>query len=187
MAVLALSDGTVLWGYGVGACGYALGEVVFATGMSGYQETLTDPSYAEQIITFAFPHIGVTELIHDHESRCPCRARVHSAGTVDIAFALAIVEALGSWLRDKNMIAITGVDTRAIVRKIRQHGPLMGGIAYTPHQPVNPSDLLDEVREVPCSDGRDVVSLLVGQYSTRTRSLWRRMRLMVLHPESGWC
>lgn len=168
-AVLALSDGTILWGYGAGAQGYALGEVVFATGMSGYQETLTDPSFAEQIITFSFPHIGVTGInSFDHESVAPVVRGCILRASLAPPSHWQCTQELGPWLRDKKIIAITGIDTRALVRKIRQQGTLMGGIAHTPDQPIDPADLLEEVRRCPHPEGRDLASHVVRRAARRS-------------------
>ena len=168
-AVLVLSDGTVLWGDGAGAQGYAFGEVVFATGMSGYQETLTDPSYAEQIITFSFPHIGVTGInAYDDESSTPVARGCILRAPLTSPSHWQCTQEFGLWLRNNNVIAITGIDTRALVRKIRQHGTLMGVIAHTPNQHIDPADLLEDVRHCPRPEERDVTSHIMRRTMRRS-------------------
>ena len=126
-AVLALADGSVFRGVGVGASGCAVGEVVFNTAMTGYQEILTDPSYARQIVIFTHPHIGNTGATPlDDES-----PRAFAAGMV--ARAVAAIPAnwrarqtLPEFLREKNLPAVSGVDTRAVTRRLRDRGAQAG-------------------------------------------------------------
>ncbi|HEY2542634.1 MAG TPA: carbamoyl-phosphate synthase domain-containing protein, partial [Gaiellaceae bacterium] len=114
---LALEDGTVFRGESVGATGFAAGEAVFTTGMSGYQEAVTDPSFAEQIICFTAPMIGNYGVA---ESRSESR-RVH-------AKAVLMREARGpvwtDWLHERGIVALTGIDTRSLVLKIRDLGSM---------------------------------------------------------------
>ncbi len=131
-AVLVLEDGTVFRGRGLGAFGQTLGEVCFNTSMTGYQEILTDPSYAGQIIAFTFPHIGnVGTNDEDVESRPPtCRGLVLRE---DITPA-ANWRARGSmdrWLKDRNLVGIAGVDTRRLVGRIRDRGAPKGCLVFT--------------------------------------------------------
>src|SRR5438093_12534779 len=118
-AVLVLADGTLLEGFGLGATGHAVGEVCFNTAMTGYEEILTDPSYAGQIITFTFPHIGnVGTNREDTETSnlamrsgvrgCVLRAEVTQPSNYRAA------ETLDQWLKTRGIIAVTGVDTRAL-------------------------------------------------------------------------
>ncbi len=128
-ALLALEDESLFWGKSVGVEGTAVGEVVFNTSMTGYQEILTDPSYAKQIITFTCPHIGnVGANIHDEES-----ARVYASGLV----IRNLSEQPSSWrsqlsvpdyLARQNVIAITDIDTRRLTRILRQKGAQNGAI-----------------------------------------------------------
>jgi carbamoyl-phosphate synthase small subunit len=128
-AVLGLEDGTVLYGLSVGAPGETIGEVVFNTAMSGYQEILTDPSYARQIVTLTYPHIGNTGTNpEDCESD-----RVHAAGLVirDLpprASSYRATETLPQFLRREGVVAIADVDTRRLTRLIREKGALAGCI-----------------------------------------------------------
>ncbi len=122
-ALLALADGTVFVGESVGAAGAAQGELVFNTAMTGYQEILSDPSYAGQIVTLTYPHIGNTGInAEDMEA-----ARVHAAGLVvrDVPGRYSNfrgTEDLGGFLRRQGVIAIAGVDTRALTRRLREKG-----------------------------------------------------------------
>jgi carbamoyl-phosphate synthase small subunit len=132
-AVLVLEDGTVFQGRGLGAFGQTLGEVCFNTSMTGYQEILTDPSYAGQIITFTFPHIGnVGTNDEDIESRPPtCRGLVLREDITPPANWRAR-SSLDRWLKDRNLIGIAGVDTRRLVSRIRDQGAPKGCLAFAP-------------------------------------------------------
>ena len=136
-AVLVLADGTVFSGQGAGAVGEAVGEVCFNTAMTGYQEILTDPSYAQQIVCFTFPHIGNVGTNPDDEEATTARAERAAVGAV---FKAPITPAsswrseteLGSWLAARGIIAISGVDTRALTAFIRDNGMPSGVIAHAP-------------------------------------------------------
>ncbi|MHB1672229.1 MAG: carbamoyl-phosphate synthase domain-containing protein, partial [Acidiferrobacter sp.] len=122
-ALLALADGTVFVGESIGAAGASQGELVFNTAMTGYQEILSDPSYASQIVTLTYPHIGNTGVnVQDMEA-----PRVHAAGLVvrDAPSHFSNFrsnEGLGAFLRRQGVVAIAGVDTRALTRRLREHG-----------------------------------------------------------------
>jgi carbamoyl-phosphate synthase small subunit len=128
-ALLALADGTVFYGKGIGAVGSTVGEVVFNTSMSGYQEILTDPSYARQIVTLTYPHIGNTGINReDMES-----TRVHAAGLVIRDLPLLpsnfrMDQRLDTYLRAENVVAIAGLDTRKLTRILREKGAQPGCI-----------------------------------------------------------
>jgi carbamoyl-phosphate synthase small subunit len=132
-AVLALADGTVFRGRSFGALGHAVGEVVFNTSMTGYQEILTDPSYAGQIVTLTYPHIGnVGVNPEDAESK-----RIHAAGLVvrDVPRLLSNFRAhddLGSYLAAANVVGICDIDTRRLTRMLRERGAQNGCIAAVP-------------------------------------------------------
>ncbi len=134
-ARLILGDGTVLEGFGIGATGHAVGEVCFNTAMTGYQEVLTDPSYAGQIITFTFPHIGnVGTNIEDMETiglaaNAGVRGVVLRADITAPSNYRAAGE-LDAWLKTRNIVGISGIDTRALTAHIRQHGMPNGVIAH---------------------------------------------------------
>ena len=128
-AVLALEDGSVFHGHAIGDCGQALGEVVFNTAMTGYQEILTDPSYAKQIVTLTYPHIGNTGCnAEDEES-----GSIWSAGLVirdlpKLASSWRMQETLPDYLKRNNVVAIAGIDTRRLTRILREKGALKGCI-----------------------------------------------------------
>ncbi len=128
-AILALEDGTVFEGVSVGAPGLSVGEVVFNTAMTGYQEVLTDPSYARQIVTLTYPHIGNTGCTRqDDES-----GKVWSAGLVvrDVPrrpSSWRSRAALPEWLADRGVVAIAGIDTRRLTRLLRERGAQNGAV-----------------------------------------------------------
>jgi len=128
-AILALADGTVFTGQSIGAAGSTLGEVVFNTSMTGYQEILTDPSYCQQIVTLTYPHIGnYGTNPQDVES-----SRVHAAGLVIkdlplVASNFRSTRDLSTYLRDNGTVAIANIDTRALTRHLREHGAQNGCI-----------------------------------------------------------
>ena len=132
-AALVLADGTVFWGRGLGAVGEAVGEVCFNTAMTGYQEILTDPSYAGQIITFTFPHIGNTGVNpEDIETVTPAaRGCVLRAEITDPSNWRA-TQHLDTWLKSYGLVGIGGVDTRALTRRIRDLGAPQGCLMHAP-------------------------------------------------------
>jgi carbamoyl-phosphate synthase small subunit len=155
--VLVLADGTVVWGKGFGAAGSAVGEVCFNTAMTGYQEALTDPSYAAQIITFTFPHIGnVGANAEDIESNveaavgCVVREEVtrHSSFRAD--------RELAEWMTEQGKIGLSGVDTRALTRRIRQLGAPNAVIAHDPRGRFDIPALLKQAKEWPGLEGMDL-------------------------------
>jgi len=129
VALLALADGTVFRGLSIGAAGAAVGEVVFNTALTGYQEILTDPSYARQIVTLTYPHIGnVGTNDEDDES-----ARVFAAALVirDLPLRISNYRAqrtLQQFLAERNVVAIAGIDTRSLTRRLRDHGAQSGAV-----------------------------------------------------------
>jgi carbamoyl-phosphate synthase small subunit len=132
-AALVLADGTVLWGKGIGAAGEAVGEVVFNTAMTGYQETLTDPSYAGQIITFTFPHIGnVGTNGEDIESVTPAARGCVLRADITEPSNWRATRHLDAWLKSNGVVGITGLDTRALTRRIRESGAPNGTIVHAP-------------------------------------------------------
>lgn len=132
-AVLALADGTVFHGLSIGAPGHTVGEVVFNTAMTGYQEILTDPSYCQQIVTLTYPHIGNTGVnTEDIEA-----GRVHAAGLIirDLplrASNFRMSQTLDAYLRAAGTVAIADIDTRALTRHLRTHGAQNGCILALP-------------------------------------------------------
>ncbi|THD81329.1 MAG: glutamine-hydrolyzing carbamoyl-phosphate synthase small subunit [Phenylobacterium sp.] len=135
--VLALADGTVLQGIGVGAVGEAVGEVCFNTAMTGYQEILTDPSYMAQIITFTFPHVGNVGVNLEDLEQISGSATTAARGAIfrDLPTRPASWRAdtdLETWMARRGVIGLSGVDTRALTRAIREHGMPHGVIAHHP-------------------------------------------------------
>jgi carbamoyl-phosphate synthase small subunit len=132
-AALILADGSVFWGRGIGAIGNAVGEICFNTSITGYQEILTDPSYAGQIINFTFPHIGnVGTNPEDIENLMPAaRGCVMRADITDPSNFRA-VQHLDAWLKSHGLVGISGVDTRRVTRRIRDLGAPNGVITHVP-------------------------------------------------------
>ena len=126
-AILALADGTVFYGTGIGATGSTVGEVVFNTAMTGYQEILTDPSYTRQIVTLTYPHIGNTGV-----NKEDCEAdKVYAAGLVirDLPMLVSNFrseQTLDAYLKAENIVAIAGIDTRKLTRILREKGAQSG-------------------------------------------------------------
>ncbi len=132
-AALVLADGTVLWGRGMGAHGAAVGEVVFNTAMTGYQEVITDPSYAGQVITFTFPHIGnVGANSEDIESLTPAARGVILRADITDPSNWRATRHLDAWLKSNGVPGVTGIDTRALTRRIRERGAPNGCIVHAP-------------------------------------------------------
>ena len=128
-AALVLADGTIFRGRSIGATGETLGEVVFNTAMTGYQEILTDPSYAGQIVTLTYPHIGNTG-VNDEDAEA---TKVHVAGLVirDLPIRASNFRAqrdLSSYLQQQGIVGIADIDTRALTRRLRQQGAQAGCI-----------------------------------------------------------
>ncbi|HEV2572435.1 MAG TPA: glutamine-hydrolyzing carbamoyl-phosphate synthase small subunit [Beijerinckiaceae bacterium] len=161
-ALLVLADGTVIEGYGLGAPGHAIGEVCFNTAMTGYQEILTDPSYAGQIITFTFPHIGNVgtneEDIETVNMAASSGARgviVHAPVTDPSNFRAT--RHLDQWLKARNIIGLSGIDTRALTALIREKGMPNAVIAYAPDGKFDLAALKKEAAAWPGIDGMDLV------------------------------
>lgn len=135
--VLALADGTIFQGIGVGATGSALGEVVFNTAMTGYQEILTDPSYMSQILAFTFPHVGNTGTnVEDIEqmgggSDTSARGAVFRDLPTDPANWRSDAS-LDAWMKQRGVVGLSGIDTRALTQAIRDHGAPHAVIAHDP-------------------------------------------------------
>src|SRR5271169_1149099 len=132
-AALVLADGAVFWGKGVGAPRHAVGEVCFNTSMTGYQEILTDPSYAGQIITFTFPHIGnVGANLEDIETITPVARGLVLAADITEPQNWRAVRGFNDWLVGNGMVGISGIDTRALTRRLRDLGAANAAIAHAP-------------------------------------------------------
>ena len=136
-ALLVLADGTVLEGLGFGATGHAVGEVCFNTAMTGYEEILTDPSYAGQIITFTFPHIGNVGTNEEDIETVNLAATPGARGVVLHAAITApsnyrATRHLDQWLKSRGVIGLAGIDTRALTALIREKGMPNAVIAHEP-------------------------------------------------------
>jgi carbamoyl-phosphate synthase small subunit len=164
-ALLALADGTVYEGASIGAAGRTVGEVVFNTALTGYQEILTDPSYCRQIVTLTYPHIGNTGVnAQDAESD-----RIQAAGLIvrDLprrASNFRSLRSLGAYLRDEGTVAIAEVDTRALTRRLRSTGAQNGCIvALELGQQVTPAlrdEAVAQARSAPSMTGLDLAQVV---------------------------
>jgi carbamoyl-phosphate synthase small subunit len=177
-ALLVLADGTVLEGFGLGATGHAVGEVCFNTAMTGYEEILTDPSYAGQIITFTFPHIGNVgtneEDIETVNMAATPGARgviLHTAITRPSNFRAT--RHLDQWLKARGVIGLCGIDTRALTSLIRVKGMPNAVIAHAPDGRFDLDALKKEAREWPGLVGMDLVPMVTsGQRFTWDETPW---------------
>ncbi|MCB2108727.1 MAG: carbamoyl phosphate synthase small subunit, partial [Rhodobacteraceae bacterium] len=156
-AVLVLDDGSVFWGRGVGATGHKVGEVVFNTSMTGYQEVMTDPSYAGQIITFTFPHVGnVGANPEDLESTTPAARGCIIRDDITEPSNYRAAQHLDAWLKSNGLIGLAGLDTRRLTRRIRDHGAPNGVIAHDPGGKFDLDKLHAEAKAWPGLDGMDL-------------------------------
>lgn len=155
--VVVLDDGSVLWGHGFGKVGHGVGEICFNTAMTGYQEVLTDPSYAGQIITFTFPHIGNVGTNADDRERdtaAAVGAIVRELPTAPSNFRNQ--QPLPAWMADRGLIGLAGIDTRALTRRIREQGPARVAIAHAPDGVFDLDALLAAARSWPGLEGLDL-------------------------------
>ncbi|MEO7242341.1 MAG: glutamine-hydrolyzing carbamoyl-phosphate synthase small subunit [Variovorax sp.] len=178
-AVLALADGSVYVGQSIGAAGATVGEVVFNTAMTGYQEILTDPSYAQQLVTLTYPHIGNYGVnAQDVESR-----RVFAAGLIVRDLALAVsnfraTEALSDYLKRQGTVAISGIDTRQLTRHLRSHGAQNGCIVARDTAGAISAEVIQDAiaraRAAPNMAGLDLAKVVSVNESYRwTDTEWR--------------
>ena len=157
-AALALADGTVFHGRGLGAHGMAVGEICFNTAMSGYQEILTDPSYAGQIITFTFPHIGnVGTNEDDLEAGTPAALGLVLRADVTEPSNWRAVQHLERWLERRGLIGVAGVDTRRLTRLLRSAGAQDGALVHAPvPEAIDEDQLIAKARAWPGLEGMDL-------------------------------
>lgn len=159
--VLVLADGAVFFGEGLGSAGAADGEVCFNTAMSGYQEVLTDPSYAAQIVAFTFPHIGnVGVNAEDIETSSPA-ASAAARGAVfrakpTVPSNWRADDDFGAWLRQRGIVALAGLDTRALTRRIRERGAPNAVIAHAPDGKFDLETLRARAKAWPGLEGLDL-------------------------------
>ena len=177
-ALLVLADGTVLEGQGFGATGHAVGEVCFNTAMTGYEEILTDPSYAGQIITFTFPHIGNVGTNEDDIETVNLAATpgargvvLHSAITAPSNYRAT--RHLDQWLKSRGVIGLSGIDTRALTAFIREKGMPNAVIAHEPSGRFDLAALAREASDWPGLLGMDLVPMVTtGQRFTWQETPW---------------
>lgn len=156
-ACLALADGTVFHGRGFGATGTAEAELVFNTAMTGYQEIMTDPSYAGQVVTFTFPHIGNTGTNpEDDETAAPVAAGMVVRWDPTAPSNWRAAEDLGSWLARHGRVGIGGVDTRRLTRAIRRQGAPHVALAHEPSGRFDIAALVARARDFAGLEGRDL-------------------------------
>jgi carbamoyl-phosphate synthase small subunit len=167
--VLVLADGTVIWGRGFGAEGEAVGEVCFNTAMTGYQEIMTDPSYARQIVAFTFPHIGnVGANWDDVEADNPWALGCVVRQDVTEPSNFRAVQGFDEWMRSNGRIGLSGVDTRALTRRIREQGAPNGVIAHRADGNFDLATLAEKARAWPGLEGMD----LAKEVSCRQMYRW---------------
>jgi len=174
-AALVLADGTVFWGRGIGEAGSAVGEVCFNTAITGYQEILTDPSYAGQIITFTFPHIGnVGTNREDIETATPAARGlvVRTAPTEPANYRAE--QSLDAWLKSRGIVGLCGVDTRRLTRLIRDRGAPNGVIGYAPEGRLDIGGMRDEALAWPGLEGMDLArEVTCGQSYEWRETVWQ--------------
>ena len=155
--IVVLADGTVLEGRGIGATGSAVGEVCFNTSMTGYQEILTDPSYAGQIITFTFPHIGNVGANNDDlETITPPARGLILAADITEPSSWRSTQPLDNWLRSNRLIGVAGLDTRRLTRLIRDGGAPTGVVAHATDGRFDLAALKAQAAGWPGLDGMDL-------------------------------
>lgn len=172
---LVLADGTVLWGRGVGAAGRAVGEVCFNTSLTGYQEILTDPSYAGQIITFTFPHIGnVGANPEDVETTTPAARGLVLRADITEPSNWRATRTLDDWLKAQGLVGIAGVDTRQLTRRIRDGGAPSGVIVHAPDGQFDLAALRAEAAAWPGLAGMDLAKEVTCRQTYRwSQGLWQ--------------
>ncbi len=165
-AKLVLSNGIIFYGFSFGASGTAVGEIVFNTGMTGYQEVITDPSYYGQILTFTYPEIGNTGInLEDSESsNCVKGIIVRNYSSNNSNWRS--LNNFDQWLVEKNIIGLYGIDTRALVKILRSNGS-MNGVLTSEDNPVE--SCLKIIDETPKMEGLNLSKLV----STKQKYLWR--------------
>ncbi len=169
-AILLLDDGTYFEGTSFGALGTISGEVVFNTGMTGYQEVITDPSYYGQLITFTYPEIGNTGMnSEDNESSHPSVKGVIARQISNISSNWRHEKSFEKWLRDENVVGIQGIDTRALVRHLRESGTLNGIISSEPNYSI--AELFSILKKSPSMSGLNLVDKVTTKESFKFNSV----------------
>jgi carbamoyl-phosphate synthase small subunit len=175
-AVLVLDDGEVIWGRGIGAAGAKVGEVVFNTSITGYQEVMTDPSYAGQIITFTFPHVGNVGVNPDDlESMTPAARGCILREDITDPSNYRATSHLDTWLKSNDLPGIAGVDTRRLTRRIRTKGAPNGVICHDPSGKFDLEALKAQAKAWPGLNGMDLAKeVSCRQTYTWTQTMWDR-------------
>ena len=168
-AALVLADGSVFWGHGIGAAGTRVGEVCFNTSMTGYQEIMTDPSYAGQIVTFTFPHIGnVGANREDIETQTSAALGLVLRADITQPSNWRAVQHFDAWLKSFNLVGLTGIDTRKLTRRIRDQGAPNGALCHAPDGQLDVPALQQAARAWPGLEGMD----LAKEVTTRQSYGW---------------
>jgi len=167
LALLALEDGSLFWGRSIGSAGHSVGEVVFNTSMTGYQEILTDPSYARQMVTLTYPHIGNTGVNHEDEES----AKIQCAGLIirDLPRRLSSFrseQSLDDYLQSQGIVAIAEIDTRRLTRILREKGAQNGCLVAG--EQIDEAAALEAARAFPGLKGMD----LAKEVTTDERYEW---------------
>ncbi len=185
-AILALADGTVYQGSSIGATGLTVGEVVFNTAMTGYQEILTDPSYCQQIVTLTYPHIGNYGVnVQDGESD-----RVQAAGLIIkdlplLASNFRATQPLDAYLREQGTVAIANIDTRQLTRQLRTQGAQNGCIFALAAGETITQEVIDRAvalaKAAPSMSGLDLAKVV----SAKTAYNWTQTEWALFNPHLG--
>jgi carbamoyl-phosphate synthase small subunit len=177
-AALVLADGSVFWGRGLGAAGTRVGEVCFNTSMTGYQEIMTDPSYAGQIITFTFPHVGnVGANPEDIETLTPAARGLVLRTDITEPSNHRAAQPFEAWLRSHGLVGIAGIDTRRLTRRVRDGGAPSGALCHAPDGRIDVEDLLATARAWPGLEGMDLAKEVTCRQTYRWHeTAWRQGR-----------
>lgn len=173
-ALLVLADGSAYPGWSFGASGTTIGEVVFNTGMTGYQEVLTDPSYCGQLVTFTYPELGNTGVNpEDEESHRPHVRGAIARNITHEPSNWRSTQSLPDYLKQHNIPGIYGIDTRALTRKIRSLGAMNGALST---EILDPSELLEQLQKAPSMAGlnlvQEVTTETTYEWSEPTNAVW---------------
>src|SRR6185437_5914823 len=156
-AALVLADGSVFWGHGIGAAGTRVGEVCFNTSMTVYQEIMTDPSYAGQIVTFTFPHIGnVGANREDIETQTSAALGLVLRADITEPSNWRAAQHFDAWLKVFNLVGIAGIDTRLLTRRIRDKGAPSGALVHAPDGKLDVDALKKAAAAWPGLEGMDL-------------------------------
>lgn len=183
-AILVLEDGSLYRGWSFGAGGTTMGEVVFNTGMTGYQEVLTDPSYCGQMVTFTYPELGNTGVNpEDEESARPYVKGAIAKNICEQPSNWRSTQSLGDYLKSHNIPGIYGIDTRALTRKLRSVGAMNGAISS---DVLDPEELLSQLQSLPSMEGlnlvKEVTTDQVYEWRTATEDSWAFSALPTAQP-----